>query len=123
MSHLWEVKHAYYCNEGNYYAPGREQPFTDYKRFSDFLEAEAESDMDYNLVFRWDWVEGEDEGAEAFDGDVNYRNGILKVFYMGQRKGLYRWATVQVGRAAEDAVRAFLEPRYRYLMDLWSPFS
>lgn len=20
--HLWEVKHAYYCNEGNFYAPG-----------------------------------------------------------------------------------------------------
>jgi len=120
VSHLWEAKHAYYCNEGNHYANGCG---SDYKRWSDFLDEEADMDMDYNLVFRWDWVEGEDEGAEPFDGDVNYRNGILKVFFMGQRKGAYRWATVQVCRADEHAVRAFLEPRYRYLMRLWAPFE
>ncbi|WGM47702.1 hypothetical protein KOAAANKH_02584 [Brevundimonas sp. NIBR10] len=115
---LWEADHAYYCNEGNYCLQGCG---AEYKRWSDYHAAEGDADMDYNLLFRWDWVEGTDEGAEEFNGDVNYRNGILKLFYMGQRKGIYRFATVQVCRADEPEIRAWLLPRMQYLMDLWSP--
>jgi hypothetical protein len=121
MKHLWEVGHAYYCNEGNYYA--RESVETYYQSFADFLEEEGDSDMDYNLLFRWDWIEEDGDGKPNFNGDANYRNGKLKLFWMGQRKGLYRYSIVEVCRADEDAVRAFLAPRWEYLRALWEPFD
>jgi hypothetical protein len=116
-THLWEVSHAYYCNLGNYFdnACG-----TEYKSWADFIEAEGDADPDYNLVFRWDWKE---EGECTFKGDVNYRNGSLEVFWMGQREGLYRYTTVEVCRADEEAVRAFLEPGWEHLKALWVPLS
>jgi hypothetical protein len=117
--HLWEADHAYYCNEGNYYS--RESTGQSYKRLQDFLDDEADADLDMNLVFRWDWVEGEDYGAQPYAGDDNYRNGLFKVFFMGQRKGIYRHAIVEVCRADEPAVIAYLQPRLKHLMGLWAP--
>lgn len=123
--HLWEVGHAYYCNEGNYYARGDQQPFAHYKSFAEFMAEEGDSDMDYNLLFRFDWSEEccDEEGEELppFNGDVNYRNGELKLFWMGQRKGLYRWSIIEVCRADEPAVIEFLRPRLAHLMGLWAP--
>lgn len=120
--HLWEADHAYYCNEGNYYAPGRDQPTAHYGSWPSFHESEGDSDPDYNLLFRWDWYEGGFGGSE-FTGDVNYRNGALHLFWMGQRKGLYRWTTVEVCRADEPAVREWLQGRFDYLKSLWEPLS
>lgn len=119
MNHLWEAKHSYYCNEGNYYTNDRELG-PHYKRWADFLDEWGDADLDYNLVFRWDWQEDEDA---PFNGDVNYRNGILKVFIMGQRKGLYNWTTTEVCRADEPAVREWLQPRLDHLIKLWSPLT
>ena len=118
--HLWEASHLYYCNEGNYFAG--ESMESSYRSFADFIAEEGDSDMDYNLLFRWDWVEENAEtGETTFNGDVNYRNGKLKLFWMGQRKGLYRWSVVEVCRADEPAVIKFLKPRLAHLMSLWSP--
>lgn len=123
-THLWEVEHEYYCNEGNYYASGRDQPTSRYRTFSAFLEAEGNSDFDMNLLFRWDWRESEDWGhGSEFNGDENYRNGVLLLFWMGQRKGLYRWTEIEVCRADEPAVIEFLQPRLDYLAGLWQPLS
>lgn len=122
MPHLWEVEHSYYCNEGNYYA--RESVCTEYKRWSDFFDEQGDSDLDMNLVFRWDWSEESgEEGSNTYAGDDNYRNGVLKIFWMGQRKGLYRYSLVQVCRADEPAVRAFLEARWAHLRALWAPIA
>lgn len=123
MVKLWEVNHAYYCNEGNYYAPGNDQPVASYKTWASFLSEEGDSDMDYNLLFRWDWKEEGEDGYPNFNGDVYYRNGKLLLFWMGQRKGLYRWSEVSVCRADEPAIRAWLEPRFAHLLSLWHPLS
>lgn len=120
MKRLWEVDHPYYCNEGNYYAPGNDQPFTTFKSWQDFLAEEDDADLDMNLLFRWDWPEG-NEDVPNFNGDVNYHNGKLLLFFMGQRKGLYRWVEVAVCRADEPAVIAYLTPRLQRLKDLWAP--
>lgn len=117
--HLWEVDHPYYCNEGNYYAGGREQPNTHYKSWADFMSEFGDADFDMNLLFRWDWSEDE----TPFNGDANYRNGELAVFWMGQRKGLYFWSTVEVCRADEPAVIEFLRPRLKHLLKLWEPLT
>jgi hypothetical protein len=122
--HLWECKHAYCCAESNYYAPGREQPFTSHKSFADFFAEEGDSDKDYNLLFRWDWEEMDPETGESnYNGDDYYRNGRLLLFFMGQRKGLYRWVEVEVCRADEPMVIEYLTPRLRYLQELWAPLA
>ena len=121
--HLWEVKHAYYCNEGNYFARGDQQPHMKYRNWAEFIAEEGDSDFDYNLLFRWDWKEENDNGEATFNGDVNYRNGRLFLFWMGQRKGLYRWTEIEVCRADEPAIREWLQPRLNYLMKLWAPLT
>ena len=117
IKHLWEVDHPYYCNEGNYYA--RESVCDEFKRFSDFLVEYESADFDLNLVFRFDWEEEEN----SYNGDDNYRNGRLKIFWMGQRKGLYRYSIIEVCRADENSVIKFLTPRWSHIRLLWEPIS
>ncbi|HHA2761813.1 TPA: hypothetical protein ACOEQU_000123 [Stenotrophomonas maltophilia] len=117
-NHLWEAPHPYYCNLGNYF---NNNCGSSYKSWADFIEEQGNDDMDLNLLFRWDWKEGEDHDLPAFNGDVYYRNGTLELFYMGQRKGLYRYVEVSVCRADEAAIRDWLMPRWEHLKSLWQP--
>jgi hypothetical protein len=125
MANLWEASHSYYCNEGNFYA--RESCESYYKSFASFIESEGDNDKDLNLLFRWDWSEenynDQGDSLPPFNGDVNYRNGKLKLFWMGQSKGLYRWSIVEVCRADEPAVIEFLTPHWEHLKSLWSPIE
>lgn len=119
--HLWEIDHPYYCNEGNYYHNGCGD---EYKSFGNFLAEYDDADFDMNLIFRFDWEEENVEtGDPAYNGDDNYRNGTLKIFWMGQRKGLYRFSLVEVCRADEPAVVEFLQPRWEHMKKLWEPLS
>jgi hypothetical protein len=110
--HLWEIDHPYYCNEGNYFSRACGSYF---KSWADFLTEWGDADIDYNLLFRFDWVEGEDHELPVFNGDEHYRNGRLKIFWMGQRKGIYQFSIVDVCRADEPDVIAFLRPRWEHL--------
>lgn len=118
--HLWEAVHPYYCNEGNYYS---NDCGSHHKSWAEFIAEEGDANLDYNLVFRFDWREGEDWGAGEFTGDVNYRNGHLLIFFIGQRKGIYRYAKIEVCRADEPQVIEYLRPRYEYMLNIWRPFS
>lgn len=118
MEKLYETEHAFYCNEGNYFARPAEQPHGEYKSWACFLAEEGDCDFDLNLLFRWDWDE---DGV--YNGDPNYRNAELRLYWIGQRKGLYRWTTVEVCRADEPAVREWLERRWTHLQKLWSGIS
>ena len=117
--HLWEIDHPYYCSDSNYYAPGDDQPEDRYRSWAEFIAEYHDADFDMDLVFRWDWHEGEDHDLQPFNGDVNYRNGELVIRWMVQRKGLYRWTVVEVCRADEPAVIAFLKPRWEHMRLLW----
>lgn len=118
--HLWECKHPYYMTEGNYFATGMHTAFTTWDNFfSEF----GDSDMDYNFVVRWDWLEGEDWGAGEFRGDSYYRNGRLLVQFVAQRKAQLFSVEVSVCRADEDRVRDWLTPRAAYLASMWQPFA
>lgn len=119
--HLWEVEHPYYCAEGNYYAPGNDQPTAYFKSLADFMAEEGDADMDLNLLFRWDWREGAEWDLGNFNGDIHYRNGRLLLFFMGQRKGLYRWVEIEVCRADEPQVIEWLRPRFEHMLKLWAP--
>ena len=117
---LWEVEHPYYCNEGNYF---NNNCGTHFKNLSEFLAEWGDADPDYNLLFRWDWDETNEDGDFTFNGDRNYRNGVLKCFWMGQSKGLYTFCTVEVCRSDEPAVTEFLKPRLAHLLCLWAPLG
>lgn len=112
--HLWEVDHPYYCNEGNYYAPGNDQPYCEYESWPEFIASEGDSDFDMNLLFRWDWRKADPEGK--YWGN---EEDMLLLFWMGQRKGLYRWTEIKVCDADEPAVRDWLTTRWNYLVLLW----
>lgn len=118
--HLWEAEHPYYASEGNYFENGLHYT---YKSWSDFLAEWEDADMDMNHIYRWDWSEGEDAGAGAYMGDDNYRNGVLKLFYIGQRKAICLSCEAAVCRADEPAVLAFLKLRYEHLLTMWTPLS
>lgn len=119
MKNLWEVDHPYYCNEGNYYS---NDCGYEYESWEDFISDEGESDFDMNLVFRFDWDEIDDESGENnFNGDPSFRNGKLKIFWIGQRKGIYRYSIVDVCRNDQDEVKKFLIPRLEHLKKLWEP--
>jgi hypothetical protein len=123
VKHLWEVDHPYYCNQGSYWAPGNNQPMQRHRSFADFIAEEGDAELDYNLVFRWDWIEGAGYELPEYNGDDNYRNALLLIFFMGQRKGLYRWAEVEVCRNDEPAVIEYLRPRLEHLLSLWEPLT
>lgn len=117
---LWEVDHPYYCQETNYY---HADSVVRFRNLAEFLEGFGDSDLDMNLIIRWDWREGEDWGFSDYNGDDNYRNGGLFIHWMGQRKGLYHTSIVEVCRADEPKVVAFLLPRFQNLMLTWEPFG
>lgn len=107
--HLWEPDHAYYCETGNYYT---NEAHTSYPSWGAFMESEGDADMDYNLVFRWDWA-ARDEGVM----------GVLTVHWVGQRKALLRSTTCLVHPDEEPLVRAWLQPRLDHLLQLWAPMQ
>jgi hypothetical protein len=115
--HLWEAKHPYYCNEGNFYKNGCGH---DYASWADFVAEMGSADLDMNLLFRFDWEESEDA---PHAGDIYYRDGHLLLFFMGQRKGLYWWCDVGVCRADEPQVLEYLRIRFDHMKTLWEPLS
>lgn len=118
---LWDIEHSYYCREEAWNSSGDGN--LEYKTFADFVAEMGTADKDYNLLFRWDWDERDDNGEPTYNGDDYYRNGKLKTFWMQQRKGLFVCMTVEVCRADEPAVRAFLAPFWEHMRELWEPLA
>lgn len=118
--HLWEVDHSYHCNDANYYS---NECVFQFKSWADFLAEMGDADFDYNLIFRWDWKEEAENGLLNYKGDDNYRNGVLKIYTMQQRKGRFTISHIEVCRADEAAVIEYLKPRRDYLFALWEPIT
>lgn len=123
MKHLWDCNHAYYCNQGNYFTAAGQTENT-FQSWGEFVRDEGDCDFDYNLLFRWDWKLPEgDAGEPVLHPDKHYRDGHLLLFWMCQRKGLYRHTIVSVCQADEPAVIEWLKPRLKHLMSLWEPLT
>jgi len=118
-THLWEIKHSYYCNESNYFQNGCCEK---YESFADFNEVYGNVDLDYNLLFRWDWRKRQEQCEEDNEDDYEEVEGdVLYLFWMQQRKGKYTSCMIQVNEADEPAVRAFLQRAFNHLAALWLP--
>lgn len=113
--HLWEVEHSYYCNQSNYFDAGNHY-YAGYESWQEFQETEGNNDLDLNLVFRWDWTK-HDEDLE--EGETPEQ--ILSIFWVLQRKGIFRCTEVRVTAENEPAVKEWLGKRFQHLMKLWAP--
>ena len=111
--HLWEIKHAYYCSEDNYFS---NECHSTYSSWISFMKEFGDADLDYNLLFRWDW-------KDADDPDNELNQDELRLFFMGQRKGKYFSSTIRLFKDDEPDVRKFLKSRMMHLWSLWEPLS
>lgn len=126
VEHLWEVDHPYYSSESNFFS---RDYHTNYGSWQAFFEAEGDNDLDYNLLFRWDWSPNDYLEDDSTDGLKAYADRFgdrdhawtLKLFYVLQRKGIYRAVEVSVCKADEPAVRAFLAKYVAHLRLVWEP--
>ena len=109
--HLWEVKHDYYCSESNYYHAGELEHFDSW---NEFLEAYGTANPDMNLLFRWDWR----------GGDIDtYTSDVLELFYILQRKGIFRPIEVSVSKDNEEEIKRWLNIKFDHLFKLWVPIA
>ncbi len=112
MCKLYDIEHPYYCAEGNYFVGGM-TAISEYDSWEAFLAEWGDSDLDMNLVVRWDWHKpSEDEERET---------DVLDIFILGQRKAVWQSTHTKVTPEDEPAVRAWLEPRWQRIRENWAP--
>ena len=115
--HLWEVEHSYAGADSNYFASFNQQDgyFRDFATWKEFTESDSfETDMDYNLMYRWDWKKSEESYPEEEH---------VKFFYVQQRRGAVSGDTILVGPEDEPAVRAYLQKYADHMRDMWAPLD
>lgn len=109
---IFEIEHSYYCEEGNYFS---EDGHRTYESISDFLDEWGDADEDYNLLFRWDILQEDQD-------DLAVGEYWFKCFFMLQRKGCKFSTKTRVTRKDESEILDFLRSRFEHLMKLWEPF-
>lgn len=123
--HLWEIDHEYYCQSETYnqnYNDSASSP-REWKSWHEFYQIFKDAELYSNLFFRFDWLEGEANDLPEFNGDINYRNGLLKLHMIYQGKGLFFTHHIEVCRADEEEIKKFLAKCFIYLVNLWKPIN
>lgn len=101
--------HPYYCSDSNYYS---REAYSEYDSIDEFLDDWKDTDMEYNMVFRFD-LKMRDDGTYSFE-----------CFFMLQRKGIFRpTITNNVTKADTEKIVSFLLPRFEYIQKMWEPFT
>lgn len=97
---------------------------TNYACWNDFMGEWGMSDLDMNLVFRWDWDKADPEDYEyelEEDPDFELPGDTLKVYFYLQRKAYGHSVFVDVTEDDEPAVREWLQVRAEHMRNLWEP--
>ena len=98
-------RHNYYCSESSFYNLGFD---TSYETWGDFISDMGNSDLDMNLVFRWD-VKKCDE--------VGY---YMEIFIIHQRKGRFVPFFIKYIEDKDlHSILEFLKKRKSHLKNLW----
>lgn len=113
---LWEIDHPYCAMQGNYFS---NDYHVEYASWAEFIEEQGGSDLDMNLVYRWDWQVPDPDDYEI-PGET-MRAETLDLFYVGQRKALHRSVSVEVQREDEPAIREWLTVRAEHMRRVWEP--
>lgn len=110
------VEHSYYCSQENYYSTDCSHEFM---TFQDFLSEWDDSDLDMNMIFRWDVKKKYDESTGEYID--KYR---MLLFVMLQRKGIFMSLLIdEVTDEDVPAILEFLKPRLDYIKELWLPLE
>jgi hypothetical protein len=116
QKHLWEIDHPYYRTEGCYFSNECHQ---EHESFDSFLEEWKDSDLDYNWLIRWDWIDKSKSENRSDDDDTQ---DVLEIQFFIQRKAYPLSVDVKVDRKDEDRVRAWLQKYVKYMVKMWQPF-
>lgn len=103
MSTIRNAHHPYYATLGCYFSNECHHTAASW---DEFMGNMGESDMDMNLLYRWDWQDQE-----------------LDLFFILQRKAIPLSYTVMVDSTDEPAIREWLDARWRHLRKVWTPLS
>lgn len=107
---LWDVSHSVDCETGNYY---KALCHDTYDSWGGFLHLDGGGDARHHLLFRWTWERPDDDNG-------SHR---VSLFFMDQDKARNRSVAVTVSEEDEPRVRAYLQARWRILVEFWAPVS
>lgn len=112
FSNLINAYHPYYCTLSRW---NEKDSVKEYDNFEDFCFDWGGCDYDYNLLFRYD--------ISPKDGNETGQY-TMELFFMLQRKGLFVPVRIRtVTESDEDIIINFLEPRWKYMKQLWEPIN
>lgn len=103
-THLYDSDHPYRCETANCWSGG--DMHSRFSSWAEFHDDMGDADMDYNLLFRWDW------SAES---------NRLDLFFMQQRKGRFASASINLTPDDEGEVVKWLAERWAHMVEIWSP--
>lgn len=104
------TKHDYYCSDSNYYS---NDPSGRYATWADFYEEFHDSDIDMNLIFRWDI--GKRDNSNRY---------FCQIFMIHQRKGIF--SPIYIDYMDESDVDSFVQlikQHWDKLTSIWTPIS
>ena len=108
------VSHPYYCSSSNYYS---NEPKQEYKTMTGFLDDFESSDIDMNLMFRWDIRNDSDDDEGMKAGRYN-----AEVFIMLQRKGIFKPINIlSVNEMEAERFKLYAKKHWDRLKEIWEP--
>lgn len=106
------AEHPYYCSERNYYS---NDAGAVWETMTDFLAEFEGSDVDMNLVFRWDIRQRDEDNPGRY---------YAEVFMMHQRKGIFSPHHIKhINEGEAIRFRAYLKKHWKVMRALWEPLS
>ena len=125
---LWEYDHQYYCSESNFFVRRDSDYYNEPEEsWAEFLEGWGKSDVDMNLVFRWDWHELDPDDYESDEekptGWSAENPDYLEIFFMLQRKGIFAPVVCWVNKSDEPSIREWLASRWETMAAIWEPIG
>jgi len=107
------VEHPYYCSGLNYYS---NEPSQTWETMSEFLDEYEETDIDMNLVFRWDIRPRDEENSAG--------RYCAEVFIIHQRTGIFSPHLIKhVNEEEVERFRKYAEKHWKTLCNIWKPIS
>jgi uncharacterized protein YydD (DUF2326 family) len=109
------VDHPYYCSESNFYSNEANE---EYETMTDFLEEYKDSEVDLNLIFRWDILQ------TTSNKNIGTGKYWAMVFMIKQRKGIF--SPIIIKSINEKEAVLFEEVAKKHwdrLKDIWRPLS
>lgn len=110
------TKHPYYCAASNFYSNEAEQEFETVTDFLDEFTVNHTTDIDRNLIFRFDIEKDEDDTSKPLS---------LFIGMIQQRKGIYKPIRCLTYDPATEGERLekYLQTHLQRLLENWLPLK